>query len=67
MAVALISHSERCGSVHYKAYSYSPCAEDYITISTAARMRNSWSYLLYPCRSYREGRSEDTESGEEDT
>ena len=67
MAVALISYSERCGSVHYKAYSYSPCAEDYITVSTAARMRDSWSYLLYPCRSYREGRGEDTESGEEDT
>jgi len=41
MAVALISYSERCGSVHYKAYSYSPCAEDYITVSTAARMRDS--------------------------
>ena len=52
MAVALISHSERCGGVHYKAHSYSPCAEDYITVSTAARMRDSWSYLLYPYRSY---------------
>jgi len=56
MAIALISHSERCGSAHYKAHSYSPCEEDYIIVSTAARMRDSWSYLLYLYRSYRAGR-----------